>query len=151
MEAGEMELSSPSATRQQRTPWSLKCDRDRQGAQVLLEAPAPACPRVSVTAEEMKYSWPQLNMTLGISWFEQHPGCYLAPSLILISPISAEGLLTHSPKIILRWNDLGGQKHPKYVPVTAILPTASTGSWCLVWRISLQLPFNNRTINASLH
>lgn len=92
MEAGGTALSCPSAIRQQRTPCNLKSDRVRQGAHVLLQIPGPAFPGISVTAGEMKYSWPRLNTTLGISWFEQHPGCYLAPSLVLISPISAEEL-----------------------------------------------------------
>lgn len=92
MEARGMELSCPSATWQQRTPWSLKSDRDCQGAHVLLEVPGPAYPGMNIIAGELRYSWPRLNTPLGISWFEQHPGCYLAPSLILISPISAEEL-----------------------------------------------------------
>lgn len=92
VEAQGMELSCPATAKQQRTPWSLKSDRDCQGAHVLLKVRGPAYPGLSVIAEVMKYSWPQLNTTLGILWFEQHPGCYLAPSLILISPISAEEL-----------------------------------------------------------
>ena len=68
MEAGGMELSCPSATRQQGTPWSLQSDRDCQGAHVLLEVPGPAYLRMSVTAGEMKYSWPWLNIWNFMVW-----------------------------------------------------------------------------------
>lgn len=74
------------------TPASPR-DTECRGAHV-----GPARPGMSVSTGDVKSSWPRFNTTLGISWFEQHPGCYLAPSLILTSPISTEA---HSPKIIL--------------------------------------------------
>lgn len=52
MEARGMKLSCPSATWQQRTPWSLKSDRDCQGAHVLLEVPGPAYPGMNIIAGE---------------------------------------------------------------------------------------------------